>query len=128
MQHRDLAAGQWSTLSLCEQMANIGSEVERAIKWKSKNNQEYAYRAFIRALELLDLSLMDEKNRTRCKELCRVRETLADYFYFDNTYHSTDAAWHRYFHAFTWAAQRRRYDTAGGRLCTPVWKEKAANC
>ncbi len=35
-QHKDLAAGRWSQLSLIEQMANIGSEVERALNWRIK--------------------------------------------------------------------------------------------
>ena len=30
-QHKDLAAGRWGQMSLSEQMANIGSEVERAL-------------------------------------------------------------------------------------------------
>lgn len=31
-QHKDLAASRWKTMSFCEQMANIGSEVERALE------------------------------------------------------------------------------------------------
>jgi hypothetical protein len=31
--HKELAAGRWLEFSFMEQMANIGSEVERAIKW-----------------------------------------------------------------------------------------------
>ncbi len=31
-QHKDLAAGGWAKLSLVEQLANIGSEISRAIK------------------------------------------------------------------------------------------------
>ncbi len=34
--HRELANGGWQALSLMEQMANIGSEVERAVVWASK--------------------------------------------------------------------------------------------
>jgi hypothetical protein len=55
-------------------------------------------------LELLDLSIADEKNRSRLKELTRLRETLADYFWFDNRYSSSDESWRRHFHAFTYAA------------------------
>jgi len=33
---------------------------------------------------------------------------LADYFVFDNSYGSTDEAWKRYFHAFTYAAALRK--------------------
>ena len=37
--HKELASGRWFSLSLFEQMANIGSEVIRSIKWKNKNNE-----------------------------------------------------------------------------------------
>lgn len=102
--HQELAAGRWGRLSLVAQLANVGSEVERAITWRGKGNSEYARRAFERALELLDLTIADEKNRLRLRELTRLRETLADYFWFDNHYGSSDESWRRYFRAFTYAA------------------------
>ena len=105
IQHKNLAAGRWNGLSFLEQIANIGSEVERAIRWKEKNNPQYSQMAFERALELLDLTVADEKNSTRLKEILRLRETLADYFAFENEYHSTDKSWRSYFHAFNWAAR-----------------------
>lgn len=77
-------------MSFFEQMANIGSEVERTIKWKNKNNAEYSRMAFDRALELLDFTVADRKNRMRLKEILRVREALVDHFVFENEYHSED--------------------------------------
>ena len=68
-QHKNLAGGRWFKLSFYEQMANIGSEAGRAIKWKNQNNAEYCRLAFERALELLDLTASDEKNKKRLKEL-----------------------------------------------------------
>ena len=88
-------------LSPVEQLANVGSEIERAMRWRGKGNAEYGRRAFERALELLDLSIADEKNRSRLKELTRLREALADYFWFDNSYGSSDESWR-------WGAQRGR--------------------
>ncbi len=35
-QHKNLAAGRWHKISFLKQMANIGSEIERAISWKNK--------------------------------------------------------------------------------------------
>ena len=102
--HQELAAGRWFRLSLVEQLANVGSEIERTMRWREKGNDEYARRAFERALELLDLTIADEKHRSRLKELTQLRETLADYFWFDNRYGSSDESWRRYFHAFTYAA------------------------
>lgn len=104
-QHKNLAAGRWKELSFFEQMANIGSEMERTIRWKKKNNADYSRRAFERALELLDLTVADEKNRKRLRELLRVREALADHFAFDNIYKSTNQNWQNYFLAFNFAAR-----------------------
>lgn len=104
-QHKNLSNGHWNEMTFFEQMANIGSEVERAIKWKNKNNIEYSRMAFERALELLDFTVSDPKNRKRLRELLRMREILADYFAFDNEYKSTDKSWQNYFYAFNWAAR-----------------------
>jgi len=109
-QHKNLASGRWHELTFFEQMANIGSEVERTISWKKKNNSEYSKMAFERALELLDLTLRDPKNKTssRLKELTRLYETLVDYFMYDNQYGSSDKLWHNYFYAFNYAARLNR--------------------
>jgi len=104
-QHKSLALGRWKELSFFEQMANIGSEVERAIKWKNKSHSEYSRLAFERTLELLDLTVSDIKNKSYLKELMRLREVLADYFAFSNQYHSTDELWRSYFSAFHTAAR-----------------------
>jgi hypothetical protein len=107
-QHRELAAGRWYELSFFEQMANVGAEIGRTISWKKKNRPDYSQRAFERALELLDFTIGDRKNLGRLRELLRVREALADFFVFDNTYGSTDESWQRYFHPFQFAARSDR--------------------
>jgi hypothetical protein len=107
-QHRELAAGRWNQLSFAEQMANVGSEIERTISWKQKGRSDYSSRAFERALELLDLTIADAKNRKRLRELLRVRESLADHFFFDNSYHSTQESWQRYFRFFLVAVRGKR--------------------
>jgi hypothetical protein len=94
--HRELVAGRWFELSLVEQMANIGSEIERTIAWRGRSERNSAA-AFDRCLELLDLTIAEPRHRR-----------LADHFVFDNLYGSTDEAWRRYFHAFTYAAALRR--------------------
>ena len=105
--HRELAAGRWFELSLVEQMANIGSEIERTIAWRGRS-EKISMAAFDRGLELLDLTIADPRHRRRLRELTRVREVLADHFVFDNCYGSTDESWRRYFHAFAYAAALRR--------------------
>jgi hypothetical protein len=103
--HKGLTCARWNKFTFVEQMANVGSEVERMIKWREKN-PEYTRLAFERALELLDLTIADPKNKMRLKEIVRVRELLCDYF-FENKYSSTDKSWQNYFYAFNWAARRK---------------------
>jgi hypothetical protein len=105
-QHRDLAAGRWKELPFFERMANIASEVERALSWRAKNNAEYSRGAFERALELIDLTLECSQKRSHLKEIARVRETLVDYFYGTNEFGSTEASLRKYFSHFTYAARR----------------------
>jgi len=107
-QHKELAAGRWSELPLCEQMANIGSEVERALNWRAKNNGVYSQKAFERALELMDLTLDGSADFPRLKELARTREAAVDYFFGDNQFMSTETSWRKYFSAFTFAARKNR--------------------
>ena len=105
IRHKKLAAGRWNDLSFVEQMANVGSEVERTIKWKDKNNAAFSRKSFERTLELLDLTIADGKNKKRLKELTRTRESLADFFVFENEYKSTNEVWQKYFLAFGIAAR-----------------------
>jgi len=104
--HKNLGKGRWHQFSLMEQLANVGSEVNRTIAWKDKN-PEYSRMAFERALELLDLTISDPKNKGRLKELLRMREVLADYFLYDNIYQSDDKFWQNYFFNFAYTARKR---------------------
>ncbi|MCL5676113.1 MAG: hypothetical protein M1120_03240 [Patescibacteria group bacterium] len=96
----------WFKLNFFSQMANIGSEVERAVLWSNKKNKEYSKLSFFRALELLDLTITDKNNIKRLSELTRLREVLADYFYFDNTYKSKAENWSSYFYPFNYAVRK----------------------
>lgn len=105
-QHKQLAQGRWFKLSFLDQMANIGSEVERSLKWRSKGNDAYYQHSFERLLELMDLTLDDAKNIPRLRELTRVREAIVDFFAGDNEFASTEESWRKYFYYFTYAARR----------------------
>lgn len=106
IQHKSLAAGRWEQLPFMEQMANIGSEVNRALNWKSKNNPEYCQRAAGRAMELTSLSLGSSRSPSRRRELARVKEALADYFFGDNEFHSSAELWRNYFQWFHYACRK----------------------
>ena len=100
--HRDLAGGRWWTLSLAEQLGNIGSEISRASRWSSRN-PETARLAFHRALELFDLTLADP----RLREIARAREVVADFFAGPNQYRSSPASLQKYFDQYAMAARKR---------------------
>lgn len=94
----------WGQRPICEQMANIGAEVGRAISWKKKDKR-YAQMAFYRALDLLAQTKSDPKNKGRLSELCRLYEMLADWWLGNPLYHSTDKDWEKYFYEFNYAAR-----------------------
>ncbi|MCD4775092.1 MAG: hypothetical protein K8S15_03460 [Candidatus Aegiribacteria sp.] len=108
--HKDSAANRWWELSLYEQLGNVGSEVGRALRWKTRNPQ-IAQGAFERALELMDLTLADPRHRqsvSRLRELARAREVLVDFLAGSNEYQSTRDSLLRYFDAFAVAAALAR--------------------
>ena len=99
-QHKDLANGRWAQMSLAEQMLNIGSEVSRANRWKLKGNEEQCHRAADRALELMSLTIDANTSRPGLKELCRLYEVMADYYYGKNIDQTEPNAMQRYFDVF----------------------------
>jgi len=96
----------WKNYSIFEQMANIGAEVGRAINWKKKHNFKMYTNAFYRALELIDLTVADKKNKNSLKEILRMRELLGDYFLGDNVYCSTEKIWEKYFYPFNFVVRK----------------------
>ncbi len=106
-QHKDLAAGRWFTMSLAEQLGNVGSEVGRAVKWQKQGNEEQKEKALFRAFELLDLTKIDPRWREspRLKEICRAREVLGNAFY-GGELKITPEEMEKYFYQFALAARR----------------------
>lgn len=108
IQHPGLATGRWQSLTFAEQMANTGSEVERALNWRAKNQPAYFKKAADRALELLGLTLERATTFARRRELARAREALTDYFFGENQFAATDRSWRKYFSPFNFLARRDR--------------------
>ena len=112
--HTELAGARWNSLSLNEQLGNVGSDIERAIYWRDRGDSQASHNAFLRALELLNFTISDPKNKNhRLRELCRVREALLDYFMGNNEYESTDQQWVDYFMFFAYA---HAYEKANRRV------------
>jgi len=106
IQHKKLAEGRWAEMSFCEQMANVGSEVSRALNWQKKGQDNLSKQAFHRALELLDLTIAPIKKYSRLKELLRTREALVDFFCGVNEFSSSETLWRKYFDCFNYAARK----------------------
>ncbi len=107
VQHKELSSGRWAEMSLAEQMANIGSEVSRALNWQKKGKKDLSQRAFNRALELLDMTISHIKKYSRLKELFRVREAMVDFFCGTNQFCSSELLWRKYFDHFAYLARKQ---------------------
>ncbi len=102
--HRGLAAGRWRTFPLTVQLAHVGGEVERALRWRERDRPEHARNALERGLELLDLTIADPRHHGRRRELTRLREALLDDFQGENAFGSSPESWQRYFRSFALAS------------------------
>ncbi|MCM8786140.1 MAG: hypothetical protein NC827_02020 [Candidatus Omnitrophica bacterium] len=105
--YKSLKEGKWFEIDFIEQMANIGIEVLRGMRWKNKN-EKYFNVSIEKAIELIDLTKMDQKNKKRLKEICRLKEVLIDYFYGNNEFKSSDKLWENYFNPFIYYAGKIR--------------------
>lgn len=107
-QHKDITPSRWRALGIEEQLANIGSEVERAIKWKTKGNMSIALAAHVRALELFDLTLEDPRWRgARLREIALAREVFCDAVLGGKEYNSSLESLDKYFLNFAFAARNQ---------------------
>lgn len=96
------AQGKWRALSLAEQMANLGSEVGRAVRWATAHPQR-SWNAVERALELFALTLDDPRWRAmpwRLRELARLKEEFVDWATARHSYSNDPERMLRYFDAF----------------------------
>jgi len=99
--HSDLAGGRWGTMALAEQLGNVGSEYERALRFKQRGDSVHFDSAFARLLELLDMTISDPRWRNhRLKELARLREVICGEFYGDQTASTQSSDLRKYFLSF----------------------------
>ncbi|OGG79128.1 hypothetical protein A3A39_00710 [Candidatus Kaiserbacteria bacterium RIFCSPLOWO2_01_FULL_54_13] len=104
-QHASLANGRWRTLSLAEQLGNIGSEVHRARLAQHTNEQRFLA-ARDRALELFELTLADPRWKGRLREIARVLEVFCDAVTGGKEYDSSLESLEKYFDHFALAARK----------------------
>jgi len=90
-----------------EQLAHVGSEVERAIRAHGTNNRVRFEGALARALELFDLTAADARWRgPKRREILRAREEFCRLFFDENVPTDSARRLQRYFLAFAMAARR----------------------
>ena len=80
--HAELGSGRWRQMTLAQQLANVGSEVDRAIRaWEGGQSGRFEG-ALDRALELFDLTAADDRWRgPRRREILRAREEFCRLFF-----------------------------------------------
>lgn len=71
----------WLKLSPTQQLGNIGSEIARANYWETHNDPANRERALERSLELLELTLDDQRWKSGLKEIARLREVICAWLY-----------------------------------------------
>lgn len=96
----------WREFSLAQQLGNIGSEVNRAVCWKEKGDKKAAEKAAERVLELIDLTISDDRWRDKLKEVLRLREVFCDYFFDLDRFDISSKMFTDYFIPFAMMSQR----------------------
>ncbi len=113
--HKHAAAGAWNRLELVEQLGNVGSEVERAIRAHSAGRTNRFEGAFERALELFDLTAADPRWRGhRCQEILRAREEFCRLFFDPDVAPDSAEGLRKYFFGFGHAARMLHYRRRSG--------------
>jgi hypothetical protein len=96
-------------MSLMEQLAHVGSEVQRSIRAHEAGREDRRENAVARALELFDLSATDDRWRgPRRREILRAREEFCRLLYGDDVPPGSAAGLQNYFLAFATAARLSR--------------------
>jgi hypothetical protein len=97
----------WADLTLAEQLAHVGSEVERVLRANEAGNASRREHALSRALELFDLTAADHRWRgPRRREVLRAREELCAVVFGAHPAPASGAGLRRYFLAFAVLARR----------------------
>ncbi len=100
------AGVRWERFSLVEQLARVGSEVERALRAYGAGNTARFDLALDRALSLFDLTAADPRwSGHRRREVLRAREDFCRLFFDADTPIESAVGLRRYFLAFGVAAR-----------------------
>lgn len=105
--HKSLTQEHWQEFGLSEQLGNVGSEVNRALQWRGRDEALYN-NSLARAFELLDMTIQDLRWKTGLKEITRARELLGDAMYGGEEYKTSLEDLNDYFFQFALAARLKK--------------------
>jgi len=96
----------WQSLSIFEQMGNIGSEVGRSFKYLRAGDKQAADAALARAIDLFDATetILLKQNPARAREVLRAKEEYLRSFHERKGLRSLE----NYFNQFAIAARLNR--------------------
>lgn len=98
----------WITKSLIEQLANIGSEVHRAISWRERNNPKYSKLSFDRSIELIDFTLTSKLTQLQKNEILKLKECWSGFYLSNKNDKLTKEYWEEYFYKITYEYALRK--------------------
>lgn len=99
----------WGKMSLAEQLGNVGSEFDRAVRWRQKKQAGLAKGAVKRTLEQLDKTLADNRHAGNGRrEIARLRDEVCHELWADKINAKSAQQLQKYFLAFATAARRKR--------------------
>lgn len=94
-------------MTLAEQLGNVGSDFERALRWREKKQEKLFDAAATRTLELIDLTLADRRwHNHRLTELARMRDEVCFALFTDDFSPTSIKGLQKYFLAMAREAQR----------------------
>lgn len=98
----------WGGRTIVEQLAHVGSEVERTFRAQEMGHETRFENAFARALQLFDVTANDARWRGhRRREVLRAREEFCRLVLDGDETTGSRSGLRRYFFAFAVAAQRQ---------------------
>lgn len=76
--HKELSQDKWNRFDKKNQILMIGSELGRVKTWICRKDYEEARESYLRAIEIIDLTINDPKWKDCLRELLRYKELIAE--------------------------------------------------
>ncbi len=99
----------WNTFTLAQQLGNVGSDFDRAVKWREKDKPALFMNAASRALEQLDMTLTSPRlHGARRREIARVREVVCEELFGETGKMGLEKQLSKYFFSMASLAQAKK--------------------